>query len=224
LNRLVQGSSQAFDFEKWKTLAAKTSPVKEHDLIALGFDGSMFHDATGLVATHIRSGYQWTVGLWEKPANRQEWQVPAEEVDALMRDTFSRFNVWRLYADPAYWQAWVSVWAGLFGKERVVEFFTHKSRKMMSAIESFDTSIREGRLSHSGDADLTRHIGNARKQEIEGWYDEQGKKLWLIRKERPDSPHKIDLAMAAVLSWEARNDALASGVSLEPVSVLAEWV
>jgi hypothetical protein len=83
--------------------------------------------------------------------------------------------------------------------------------------------MREGRLSHNGDADLTRHIGNARKQEIDGWYDEQGKKMWLIRKERPDSPHKIDLAMAAVLSWEARNDALASGVALEPVTVLAEW-
>jgi hypothetical protein len=39
--------------------------------------------------------------------------------------------------------------------------------------------------------------------------DEQGKPLWLIRKERSDSPQKIDLAMAAVLSWEARTDATA---------------
>jgi hypothetical protein len=198
--------------------------MRESDLIALGFDGSMFHDATGLVATHIRSGYQWKVGLWERPPHREQWQVPAEEVDALMRDTFSRFNVWRLYADPAYWQAWVSVWAGLFGKERVVEFFTHKSRKMMAALESFDTAIREGKISHNGDKDLARHVANARKEELPNWRDEQGKALWLIRKERPDSPQKIDLAMAAVLSWEARNDALASGVSLEPVSVLAEWV
>jgi hypothetical protein len=222
-NRLVQSSSQAFDATKWKTLATD-SPMRESDLIALGFDGSMFHDATGLVATHIRSGYQWKVGLWERPPHREQWQVPAEEVDALMRDTFSRFNVWRLYADPAYWQAWVSVWAGLFGKERVVEFFTHKSRKMMAALESFDTAIREGKISHNGDKDLARHVANARKEDLPNWRDEQGKALWLIRKERPDSPQKIDLAMAAVLSWEARNDALASGVSLEPVSVLAEWV
>ena len=40
--------------------------------------------------------------------------------------------------------------------------------------------------------------------------DEQGKPLWLIQKERPDSPHKIDLAMAGVLSWEARTDAIAA--------------
>jgi hypothetical protein len=42
--------------------------------------------------------------------------------------------------------------------------------------------------------------------------DETGAPLWTIYKERPDSPHKIDLAMAGALSWEARNDALASGV------------
>jgi hypothetical protein len=35
----------------------------------------------------------------------------------------------------------------------------------------------------------------------------------LIRKDRPDSPHKMDLAMAAVLSWEARTDAIADGVT-----------
>jgi phage terminase large subunit-like protein len=224
LNRLVQASSQAFDVEKWKALARSANPVQPGELITLGFDGSVRNDATGLVATHVKTGYQWKVGLWEKPSNRgEDWSVPADEVNELVKDTFTRFNVWRMYADPAYWAPWISAWAGLFGKERVVEFFTHKSRKMMGALESFDTSMREGRLSHNGDADLTRHIGNARKQEIDGWYDEQGKKMWLIRKERPDSPHKIDLAMAAVLSWEARNDALASGVALEPVTVLAEW-
>jgi hypothetical protein len=43
--------------------------------------------------------------------------------------------------------------------------------------------------------------------------DEEDKPLWVIQKERPDSPHKIDAAMAACLSWEARCDALASGIN-----------
>jgi hypothetical protein len=34
----------------------------------------------------------------------------------------------------------------------------------------------------------------------------------LIQKERTDSPHKIDAAMAAVLSWKARTDAVAAGM------------
>jgi len=43
--------------------------------------------------------------------------------------------------------------------------------------------------------------------------DETGVPLWTMYKERPDSLHKIDIAMAAVLSFEARNDCLASGLS-----------
>jgi hypothetical protein len=43
--------------------------------------------------------------------------------------------------------------------------------------------------------------------------------LWTIYKERSDSPHKIDAAMAAILSWEARCDALASGVGTKRESV-----
>jgi hypothetical protein len=35
--------------------------------------------------------------------------------------------------------------------------------------------------------------------------------MWLIAKDRPDSPRKIDLAMAGCLSWEARGDAVAAG-------------
>jgi hypothetical protein len=66
-------------------------------------------------------------------------------------------------------------------------------------------------VSHDGIRDLARHIGNARRSDLPQ-LDEQGKKLWLIQKERPDSPQKIDGAVAAVLSWEARTDAVAAGM------------
>ena len=36
--------------------------------------------------------------------------------------------------------------------------------------------------------------------------------MWVIHKERPDSPNKIDPAVAAALSWRARADAIALGV------------
>jgi hypothetical protein len=95
---------------------------------------------------------------------------------------------------------------------------------MTGALVNFNTAIQAGTVCHDGDAHLIRHIGNARREDLPTWRDEQGKALWLIRKERPDSPHKIDLAMAAVLSWEARSDAVAAGALAEPVAVLAEWV
>jgi len=67
-----------------------------------------------------------------------------------------------------------------------------------------------GDLSHDGSAGLQRHIGNAVRKTLH-LRDEEGRPLWTIYKERPDSPHKIDAAVAAVLSWEARGDAMAAG-------------
>jgi hypothetical protein len=132
-----------------------------------------------------------------------------------MRGLFERFQVWRLYADPPYWQSWIAAWRGSFGEDRVVEWWTNRRRPMASALEGFDTAIRDGLISHDASPDLARHLANARRQDL-SQRDEEGKALWLIRKERPDSPHKIDLTMAAVLSWECRTDAIAAGAVKPP--------
>ncbi|CCF83638.1 terminase [Nitrolancea hollandica] len=211
-NRLVKGGHRAFDLNRWRELEAAESPVHDGDLIVLGFDGAMFHDATGLVATHVESGYQWVAGVWECPPGRDDWQVPADEVDATVDAMFERYQVWRMYADPPYWQSWLAKWAGRHGDDRVVEWWTNRRKPMTYALQSFNEAISEGLISHSGDAALSRHIGNAQKHDLPN-LDERGKPLWLIRKERADSPHKIDLAMAAILSWEARTDAIAAGAT-----------
>lgn len=210
-NRLVKGGQKAFDVEVLKGLAASTSPVHDGDLIVLGFDGSQFHDSTGLVATHVETGYQWVAGAWECPYGQDSWQVPVAEVDDTVRAMFDRYEVWRMYADPPYWESWVAKWAGDFGEERVIEWWTNRRTPMAYALKSYVTAITDKTLSHDGDSRLVRHVGNAYRQDLHQ-RDEQGKSLWLIRKERPDSPHKIDVAMASVLSWEARIHALAAGV------------
>lgn len=208
-NRLVKSNRKAFDPLQWKRLHKK-NPVRDGDLITLGFDGAIFHDSTGIVATHIESGYQWVPGIWERPYGQIEWQVPTEEVDEAVRVIFSTYRVYRMYGDPPYWQSWLSKWAGEFGSDRVVEWWTNRRKPMSYALESFQTALSEGRISHDGNEALARHIGNAYKCDTK-MKDENGKALWIIQKERPDSPHKIDLAMAAVLSWEARNDSIAAG-------------
>lgn len=213
-NRLVKASQKAFDIERWRQLATPDCPVKDGDLIALGFDGAQFRDAVGLVATHVASGYQWVLGVWECPPGRDDWQVPADEVDAAVSEAFERYRVWRMYADPPYWQSWIAEWAGRYGHEVVVEWWTNRRRPMTAALEAFHTAIQDGTLRHDGHPVLERHLGNACRHELPQ-RDEQGRALWLIRKERSDSPHKIDLAMAAVLSWEARNDAIMAGAHLE---------
>jgi len=210
-NRLVKSSSKAFNVADWKALAVKRDrPVKE--LVTLGFDGAQFHDATGLVATHVETGYQFVLGVWECPPNRQEWKIPEDEVDDAVCSAFDRYDVWRMYADPPYWQAWIAKWAGQFGNEKVIEWWTNRRKQMTYALEAFNTGIKGGSISHDGHEALTRHIGNACKKDLPQ-RDDEGRMLWLIRKERSDSPNKIDLAMAAVLSWRARMDAIALGVT-----------
>jgi len=91
-------------------------------------------------------------------------------------------------------------------------------KAMAYAIKSFANAIASGEISHDGNPHLARHVGNACRRVL-NLRDEQGVPLWTMYKERPDSPHKIDGAMAAVLSWEARCDALAAGIGQRRRSV-----
>ena len=211
LNRLVRSADRAFDAEQWRALA-QPQDVPDGDLITLGFDGSRYNDATGIIATHVTSGYQWVVGVWEKPFGLDTWEVPVNEVEAAVKAVFERWDVWRMYADPPYWETWVAKWAGEFGAERVMEWWTNRTKAMAYAIKSFANAITSGELTHDGSPAYARHIGNAVRRELT-LRDDTGATLWTMYKERPDSPHKIDLAMAGVLSWEARCDAIAAGMA-----------
>lgn len=211
-NRLVRSASQAFDVIAWRK-CAKPRTIGPGELITLGFDGSLFRDSTGLVATHVLTGYQWLVKGWERPIDLpagQQWQVPEEEVDAAVRSAFEQFEVWRLYADPPYWQSWIAQWRKDFGEERVIEWFTTRTRQMSSAVEGYDTAIKTAAISHAGQIEMERHIANACRREVSPARGSEPA-LWVITKDRPDSPNKIDYAMAGVLSWEARTDAVAAG-------------
>lgn len=210
LNRPSQASDKAFDVEQWRNLASP-HVISDGVLVTLGFDGSRFHDATAIVMTEIETGHQSLIGLWEKSPNaNDDWEVPEEEVDAVIHEAFSHWDVWRLYADPHWWESWLAKWAGEWGEKRVIAWYTNRLRQMAYSLRSFATAIQAGELSHDGNEDLTRHIGNACRRVL-NLRDAEGERLWVIQKERPDSPFKMDGAMAAVLSWEARNDAITAG-------------
>lgn len=219
-NRPRQGSLQAFDPLLWACLARTTSPVQPGDLITIGFDGSQFHDATGIVCTHVETGYQWVAGLWEQSASAAadargrevpDWEVPGDEVDACIQALFDTYDVWRLYADPPYWQSYVAKWTADFGEERVIAWHTARRMPMSQALEGFRSAMQARTLSHDGHEAYARHIGHAQRKVFGSAAGDPSRAVWLIQKERHDSPKKIDLAMAGCLSWEARTDAIAAG-------------
>lgn len=210
LNRRVQAAARAFDIEQWKKLARIGYQPARGARISLGFDGSRYDDATGLVATELEEGYQWVAGLWQKPESAEEWEVDVTEVNSVVEALFSEYRVVRMYCDPPKWEGSIATWSGKFGEKRVVEFLTTRTLKTAHAVRAFNEAIRAGEISHDNDARFTQHVGNAVKHPTR-LFDAEGERLWLIKKERPDSPFKIDLAMAGLLSWQANLDAIASG-------------
>lgn len=221
LNRLVRSSERAFDMERWRELEQEGYTPAPGALITLGFDGARWHDSTALVGTEVLTGFQWLLGVWERPENVETWEVPNAEVYQTVEKAFKSWDVWRMYCDPPYWETAVAEWAGQYGDKKVLEWWTNREKAMGYAIRQFETAISAGDLSHNGGEGLRRHMGNAVRKNLR-YLDDQGRPLWTIYKERADSPHKIDGAMAAILSWEARCDALAAGVAYDSVSVYEE--
>lgn len=209
LNRPIQQAAQAFDAAQWGKLA-DPHEIAEQTLIVIGFDGSRYRDATALIGTEVESGYQWPLGIWERPPRVAEWEVPEEEVSRTVAEAFGFYHVWRLYGDPFFWEATLASWAGLYGDDRVITWDTRRTRPMAYAVRSFADAIKTGTISHDGSAQFARHVGNTQRRDVK-MLDEEGQPMFTICKERDDSPHKIDAAAAAVLSWQARNDALSAG-------------
>lgn len=210
-NQIVHASDAAFDLEQWRALADPTVVVPDGELVVLGFDGARFHDATGLVGTTVESGHQFVLGIWERPRDAKDWEVDAGEVESVVEQAFSRYDVWRMYADPPYWDQTIDAWHARW-PDRVVPWDTRRTHQMAYALRSYETAQRIGGLTHDGDSDMARHIGNARKRETR-IRDAEGRLMWTIQKDHPNSANKIDGAMAGCLSWEARGDAIAEGAT-----------
>jgi hypothetical protein len=215
LNQIVHAEARAFDVLRWKALAKPEHVVPDGAMVALGFDGSRRRDATALVGTEIVTGHQFLIGCWEKPATSDDsWEVPVERVEEAVANAFARWDVWRLYADPPYWESQVSAWSGIYGEERVVAWWTNKWRMAALMVRAYANAITHGELSHDGSEVMTRHIGNSHKWTLHMRSDD-GAPLFLLNKERKDSPNKIDAAMAGALSWRARCDAITEGVGVD---------
>lgn len=165
--------------------------VGPNDQVWLGFDGSFSGDSTALIAGV--NGHLTVAGCWENPG-RKGWRVPREEVAATIARWMESNRHVRLLADPPYWRTELSSWA-MRWPGRVIEFPTHVRSRMAPACTTFYAGVLEGTLTHDGDTRLARHIANAVvKTSPEGDY---------ITKPDPNSPAKIDLAVAAVVAYQA---------------------
>jgi hypothetical protein len=105
----------------------------------------------------------------------------------------------------------VEQWANRWGAKRVVEWLTYRPRAIAWAIREFEQAIGSGSVSHDGNPVFERHVANARKRELTV-RDDKERFMHTLSKDASRSPRKIDAAMAAVISWKARSDALEAGI------------
>jgi hypothetical protein len=222
LNQITHAADSWLSQPEWAACVDATRVVGQREPVTLGFDGSRKRargvtDATALVGCRVADGHVFEVRVWEQPAGPagRDWQVPAVEVEAEVAQAFARFNVVGFYCDPAKWESYVAKWEATYGRRlRVKATRDHpcewwmiggRATSTVRALEQFHSAVVDGEMTHDGSSALTRHVLNARRRPSRSGVQ--------IAKEHPDSPRKIDAAVAAVLAWQARLDALAAGVT-----------
>lgn len=221
LNQITHASDQWIAGFEWNARAAVDTVVADRDTITLGFDGSRKRsrgvtDATALVGCRVSDGHVFELGVWEQPDGPagQDWEVPVPEVEAAVRAAFDRYRVVGFYADPARWEEQLGRWEADFGPRlKVKATKAHpcqwwmtggRATQIVRATQRLHSAVMDGDMTHDGSYALMRHVLNARRRT-----STQGIQ---IHKEYPDSPRKIDAAIAAILAFEARGDAVAAGV------------
>lgn len=225
LNQITHASDAWITQPEWKARAKPDEVVADRDAITLGFDGSRKRhggvtDATALIACRVSDGHLFEPlerCVWEQPDGPagDDWQVPAGEVDAAVDVVFRRYNVVGFFADPAKWESYVAGWEAKYHKrlkvkasrDHPIEWWMTGGRAglIVRALEQFHGAVVDGELSHDGSFALTRHVLNARRRASRAGMQ--------IAKEHPDSPRKIDAAVAAVLAYQARLAAVAAGTT-----------
>lgn len=217
LNRWRKSGSQAFNMTKVNPGLLVEDQIPAEAFVTVGFDGARFKDATALVVTEISTGKQQLAGLWERPDNVEEWEIPEDEVTAQVDELFSRFDVWRMYCDPPHWTETVASWAARY-PDRVLEWHTVRKRAMADAARIYAEAIDSGIVTYPDSPlreDLLRHMGHAGRRELT-LTDDQGHFLWTLQKQDGRLEDKFDAAMAAVLSWQACIDARREGARPKP--------
>jgi hypothetical protein len=227
LNQITHAADAYLSQPEWRRCTDAAKVIADGDVVTLGFDGSRGRakgkpDATALIGVRVHDGHVFELAVWEAPDRREgwaTWEPLIVEVEAAVASAFQRYSVVAFYCDPAKdWRSHVNAWEAQFGgRVKVKASAQHpfewwmtggRSGLIQRAVEQFEGAVKNGDLTHDGSWALTRHMLQARRRI-------RHQKLTL-GKESDYSPKKIDAAVAAVLAWQARLDAVAAGLATTP--------
>jgi phage terminase large subunit-like protein len=179
--------------DAWAACGNPSRTLEPGERIVLGFDGSERRDSTALIAC-TTDGFLQPIEVWERPARADsEWRIPRHEVHAAIAQAFDTYDVAELSVDLPGWYSEADEWAVLYG-DAVVEFTTGQPKKVAPACDRFRAGVLDRTLTHSGHPVLSAHVGHCVARETPFGT--------VVTKDHPDSPRKIDAAVAAVVAFE----------------------
>ena len=203
LNQRFDHENRWISPEAWAACRSDRGEPPDGVRIAAAFDGSYNQDATAIAGVTL-DGHVFKIGLWERPLSAgPEWVVPRDQVETRVAEMFRRWDVAAFALDRSRWFDETERWGETYGD--VVIDMRPERRRMVDACALFYGAVMQHKLTHDGTPDLTRHFANAVVKETpDGAY---------ITKDGRHSTRKIDLAVAAVMAYQA---------SLAPVSSSSE--
>lgn len=173
--------------------------IPEGAEVAVGFDGSLTEDSTGIVAIDMATGLMEVLHKWEKDPTVEDWYVDVGEIDVAMADVFKKYNVGKVYADPSRHHDLVKGWQRTYG-QMVVRDIPPTAIRMQPMGDEFVQDLYTGLLKHNGEKRFTQHVMNAVKTA-----------RGLPAKEKRNSHKKIDFLVCAILANGARRELIDVG-------------
>ena len=210
--------------------------IKPKERITLGFDGSISDDATALVGCRVSDGLLFLVKLAQKPDGQDGsgWRVDRDAFDAKVQWMFDHYNVVGFFADVNPWEPMIAKWELMYGDRLTVSprargerirFYTNSwTREVYQNLVTMHGNFEYpyeaakernpviGDIGLLADPRLVNHFRNARRRDRSFGY--------LIFKETPDSPKKIDAAMAGMLAYAARMKVVGEAEEVKPKQFL----
>lgn len=201
-------------------------PLKKGDIITVGMDfapGNItagkkkFHipDATALIACRLSDMSLHPLGVWEasEAAATRGWNPPMNEIEQTVHAAFKDYKIVGFFSDPAHIQDYLNKWTARYLSHLKIKasadrpMYRWMSGELTSRngrdIDSLYVALASGQLHVVESAVLTRHFLNARRT-----VTKYGPALY---KRNPESPDKIDAAVASVLAYAAAVQALNKG-------------
>lgn len=191
LNQWVRLAGEDFISPHFWAAAKRDATIQPGASICAGFDGSVSGDATGLVAIDVETGTMKVLALFEPDPSDPEWSVNRDDVNAAIKKMFDTYDVKMLWADPSFYEPDVLAWSQMW--KRRVERIPPTNHRIAPLAQQFITDIVNSEIGHDGDARLQRHVLNAVATEAGSF-----------RKEKKNSPRKVDLLACAILANGAR--------------------